>query len=233
MGNTIVQAMNPENPIMWGSTSLTATFYTFCTHFVSHCTINLKWQLCSFFGLQHQFSTPVTLTQRNNRNEEQTKNKNRTKTKQETRQAHKHKSIHPLFWYEHVTNNDTERHVTGPDELRRPSCPSNWLTAPVCIGRGEGGRGCSEWHTIAFYMKSTYIQPFGDMVYTCFHYIKTWFFWYILATKKYDILIFQLVGYAVHIAMSQFHIFELWWVAMTLISTSSYDTAPRYVMTHE
>lgn len=37
-------------------------------------------------------------------------------------------------------------------------------------------------------------------------------FRHILATKKYDILIFQLVGYAVHIAMSQFHILEPWWV---------------------
>ncbi len=36
MGNSIIQEMNSP-----------ATFYT-CMHFVYHCTIILKWQLCSF-----------------------------------------------------------------------------------------------------------------------------------------------------------------------------------------
>lgn len=62
---------------LFTSTSLPATFYT-CTHFVYHCTIILKWQLCSFFlGLQLQFSTP-------SHKHNETNHQNQTKNKQET-----------------------------------------------------------------------------------------------------------------------------------------------------
>lgn len=162
--------------------------------------------------------------------------KTKTKRKQNKRQASTQTQINPstvLVW---TCNKQWHREACDWTGWTETSILSVKLTDSTCVyWKGWGGRGCSEWHTIAFYMKSTYIQPFGDIwhgIYL-FSLYKDLFFRYILATKKYDILIFQLVGYAVHIAMSQFHIFELWWVAMTLISTSSYDTAPRYVMTHE
>lgn len=180
------------NPI--ACTSCPATFYTF----VQHCTIKpqvavVQFMLLLFFWFAIPILNPVTQTQ------------NKCSKSNGIKETSKHTNtnlIHPLVWYEHVTNNDTERHVTGPDELRRPSCPSIWLTAPVRVyWRSEGGRGCSKWHTMRFYMKSTHISDHlwtFDMIIQFFDVTRLIFrhtFW------NPRNMVFQLVRYAAHIAI--------------------------------
>lgn len=113
----------------------------------------------------------------------------------------------------------------------------NWDAHPVCQidwqhlcvlerVKGRGGEGGLFWMTHNSILHEVHISDHlgtFDMVHTHFRDHLTCFR-YTLASERYDILIFQLVGYAVHIAMSQFHILEPWWVCNDTSKHVSYDT---------
>lgn len=164
MGNTIVQAMNPQK-----TQSCEGTLHQYvpysnilsctCTHFVYHCTINLKWQLCSFLVCntnsqpRHRHNETIKMKNKQNKNKEQNKRLASTQTQ-----------INPstvLVW---TCNKQWHREACDWTGWTETSILSVKLTDSTCVyWKGWGGRGCSEWHTIVFYMKSTHIRPFGDI----------------------------------------------------------------------